>query len=213
MTLLDTAGLCVLVFACLLYCFEKMIFEYDCYGIIDDTGGMLCSCNSSILPSSCRSYYNYRPRHRCWPRRSTRNYYPSSRHRPLDNSRNKSCIHNRRGQYRYFRNKYSSRTEAARARSNPGSSTEQPTSDPSSSPSLRSIFAKVLPQFLFPQVRCVKLIKLYYRVRSKYWSWKRRRCWQRHKCSSVLNDWNQVEDWTPTDIVNDITLPSHDEKL
>ena len=61
------------------------------------------------------------------------------------------------------------------------------------------------------QVCCVKLNKLYYRVTSKYWSWKRRRCRQRHEFSSVLDDWDQVGDWTPTYIVNDITLPSHDE--
>ena len=92
MTLLDTAGLCVLVFACLLYCFEKMIFEYDCYCIIFDTGSMLCSCISSILLSSCRPYYDYRLCQRCWPRRCTRNYYPSSWHHPLDSKRNKSVF-------------------------------------------------------------------------------------------------------------------------
>ena len=53
MTLLDTSGLCVFVFACLLYYIEKTIFEYNYYGIIYDTGGMLCSYISSILPSSC----------------------------------------------------------------------------------------------------------------------------------------------------------------
>ena len=149
LTLLDTAGLCVLVFPCLLYCFEKMIFEYDCYGIIYDNDGMLCSCISSILSSSCRFYYNYRPRQRRQPLRSTRNYYPSSRHCPLDSRRNKSGIHNRWGQYRYFRNKYGSRTERARARLNPGSSTEQPTSDPSLSSSLRLSLPRFCPSSYF----------------------------------------------------------------
>ena len=138
------------VFACLLYRFEKMIFEYNCYSIIYDTGGMLCSCICSILPSSCWPYYDYRPRQRRRPRHSTMNYYPSSRYHLLDSRRNKSGIYDRQGQYRYFRSKYNSRTERAIARSNPGSSTKQPTSDSSSSPSLRSIFAKVLPQFLYP---------------------------------------------------------------
>ena len=63
-------------------------------------------------------------------------------------------------QYRYFRNKYN-RADCARARSNPGSSNEQPTSDPSSSPSLRSIF--------FTRVCCSQLFKLHYRVKAKYW--------------------------------------------
>ena len=102
MILLDTMGLCLLVFACLLCRFKKMIFEYNYYGIIYDTGDMLCSCISSILPSSCRSYYNYQPRQRHRPRRSTRNHYPSSRYCPLDSRTNKSGIHNRQGQYRYL---------------------------------------------------------------------------------------------------------------
>ena len=63
-TLLDIAGLSVLVMACLLYCFEKMVFDYDCYGIVYDTGSMLCSCISSFLPSSCRPTYSYQPRQR-----------------------------------------------------------------------------------------------------------------------------------------------------
>ena len=41
MTLLDIAGLYVLVFACLLYRFKKVIFDYDCYSIVYDTGSML----------------------------------------------------------------------------------------------------------------------------------------------------------------------------
>ena len=98
-----------------------------------------------------------------------------------------------------------------RARLHPGSPTDQPISDPSSSPYLQSLFSKVLSQFLLPQIRSTKLIKLYYQVHSKYWSWKRRHRQQRLDCYSALNDWNHVENWTPTDIVNDITLPSHDK--
>ena len=102
MTLLDIAGLCVLVFACLLYRFEKMIFDYDCYGVVYDAGSMLCSCFSSIFPSSCRPHYSYQPHQRHRSRRSTRRYYSSYRHRPKDNRRNMSGIHNRQGQYRFF---------------------------------------------------------------------------------------------------------------
>ena len=170
MTLLDIARLCVLIFACLLYCFEKMIFDNDCYDIVYNTSSMLCSYISSILLSSCRPHYSYQPRQRHWSRRSTRRYYSSYRHRPKDSRRNMSGIHNRQGQYRYFRNKCGSRTEHAQARSNPDSSTEHPTSDPSSSPSLRSIFFTILPQFIYHQVCCAKFFKLYYRVESKYWS-------------------------------------------
>ena len=124
MTLLDIAGLCVLVFTCLLYCIEKMFFEYNCYSIICNTGGILCACISFILPSSCWPYYENRPRQRCRPGCSTRNYYPISRHRVLDSKINNPCIHNRWGQYRYFGNTYCSRTEHSRASSNPGSPTE-----------------------------------------------------------------------------------------
>ena len=145
MTLLDTAGLCVLVLACFLYRFEKIIFDYDCYGIVYDTGRMLCFCISSLLPSSCRPTYSYQPCQRHRSRRRTSGLHYSYRLRPKDSRRNKSGIHNRRGQYRYFRNKYGSRVERACARSIPCSSNEQSTSDPSSSPSLRSIFSTVLP--------------------------------------------------------------------
>ena len=106
MSLLDTAAICVLVMACLLYRFEKILFDNDCYSAVYDNGSMLCSCISSILPSSCRPTYSYEPRQRHRPRRrhsSGLNY--SYRLRPQDYRRNKSGIHNRRGQYRYFRNK------------------------------------------------------------------------------------------------------------
>ena len=104
LTLLETAGLCVLVFACPLYCIERRVFEsIDCYGIVYDTGSSLCSCIASFLPSSCQPYHNYpsRPRHRSW----RRNWNPSRRCRPLDKGRNPSGITNQRGRNRYFQTK------------------------------------------------------------------------------------------------------------
>ena len=100
MTPLETVGLCVLVFACFLYCIEKKVFESDCYGIVYDTGSMLCSCISPLLPSSCWPYYNYCPRP-CHRSRH-RNWSPSSRHQPLDKRRNSSGISNQRGRNSYF---------------------------------------------------------------------------------------------------------------
>ena len=48
---LETVGLCILVFACLLYRIEKKVSEsVDCYGIVYDTGRSLCSLVPSILP-------------------------------------------------------------------------------------------------------------------------------------------------------------------
>ena len=201
MSLLDTAGMCVLVMACLLYRFEKMLFDNDCYGAVYDTGSKLCSCISSLLPSSCHPTYSYEPRQRHRPRRrhsSGLNY--SYRLRPQDYRRNKSGIHNRRGQYRYFRNKYN-RADCARARSNPGSSNEDPTSSneqPSSSPSLRSIWCHS-SLFMFCS-------RIYHRVKAKYYSWKRKRCRHWPVGPGDLDDWEQVEDWIPTEITNDINL-------
>ena len=146
MTLLEIAGLSVLVFVILLYRIENTIFEWDCYGIIYNTGSMLCCCISSILLSSCRPYYIYRPRPRRRPRRSTWNKYPSCSHRILDSKMNKSGIANRQGQYRYYGNKYGSRIERIRERSHPGFSTEQPTSDPSLSSSLWSSSPRFCPR-------------------------------------------------------------------
>ena len=210
MTLLETTMLCVLVFACLLYHIEKKVSKsINCYGIIHNTNSSLCSCISSILPSSCRPYYNYWSHLR---RRSQRNNSNNSCcYGPLDRRRNKSGIANQRGKYRYFQNRNGSKAEHAKARLHPGISTDELTSDPSSSPSVRSLFSKVLPQFLLPQVRFTKLIKLYYRGHSKYQSWKQRLCWRPQRYFCELNDWDHVEDWTPTDIVNIITLPYHDK--
>ena len=73
MSFLDTAGICVLVMACLLYRFEKTLFDYDCYGTVYNTGSILCSCISSLLPSSCRPTYSYQPRQRHRPRRRRSN--------------------------------------------------------------------------------------------------------------------------------------------
>ena len=173
-TLLETAGLCVLVFACLLFCTKNKVFEsIDYYGIVYDTGTSLCSCITSILLSSCWLYYNYQPRPSHWSQ--CRNWNTSCHYWPLDSRRNKSGIANRQGKYRYFQNRIISRTERARARLYPNFPPDKPTSDPSSSPSLRSLASKVLPQFFLPQVHIPKLIKLYYWVHEKYWSWKRQR--------------------------------------
>ena len=172
MTLLETAGLCVLVFACFLYRIEKKVFgSIDCYGIVYDIGSGLCSCIASILPSSCRPYYKYRPRIRHRPRRRYTSPFPWSQ-RPRNAKRNSSGIANRGGKYRYFRRK-GSRAERARKRSYYDSKSEEPTTEPSSSSRLRSFASKLLPQFTLPQVRFPKLVILYYRVPAKYWSWKR----------------------------------------
>ena len=125
-TLLDTAGLCVLVIVCLLYRFEKMLFDYHCYGAVYDASIISCLCVSFLLPSLCRPTYSYqsRQRHqpqRCWSSGLSFSY----RLRPQDYRRNKSGIHNRRKQYRYFRNKYN-RADRACACSNLGSSGEEP---------------------------------------------------------------------------------------
>ena len=58
MTLLDIAGLCILVLFCHLshnlYHFEKTLFDSDCYGAVYDAGSKLCSC---IFPSYCPSLH------------------------------------------------------------------------------------------------------------------------------------------------------------
>ena len=206
MSLLDTAGMCILVMACLLFRFEKMLFDNDCYGAVYNTSSKIRSCISSLLPSSCRSTYSYEPRQRYRPRRrrsSGRNYNYSFR--PQDHRRNQSGIHNRRGQYRYFRNKYH-RADRARERKNPGSSDEEPSSppeQPTPSPSLHSTWCHS-SLFTFCS-------RIYYRYTAQYYSWQRRR--KRHWPTPPgdLDEWEQVEDWVPTEITNDIALPSHDE--
>ena len=51
MTQLETVGLCVLIFACFLYCIEKRVFEkVNLYGIVYDAGSSICSLVASIIP-------------------------------------------------------------------------------------------------------------------------------------------------------------------
>ena len=184
MSLLGIAGLGVLVIFCHfwhnLVCLEKTLFDSDCYGTVYDVGSKLCSCISTFLPpeSTCRPSYNYWPP---WCQRSLRSCssgsFNSRRHRPEDERRNKSGIHNRQGQYRYFRNKYKRANCARDRRSNLGHSDKNPTSDnqPSTptptSPSLHSTW-RHSSCFMF-------FFRLYYGYTAKYYSWmrKRRRRW------------------------------------
>ena len=83
MILLETARLCVLVFACLPYCIKKKVFRHIYYyGKFYNTGNSLCLCISSILPSSYQPYYNYRPSSCHQPQRN--NWNTSWSDRPLD---------------------------------------------------------------------------------------------------------------------------------
>ena len=151
MSLLGIAGIAIVALLCHLWQnlvhFEKVLFDSDCYCVVYDVGTKSCSCISTFLPtkSTCERSYNYRPSRRQRSRISRNSgSFSSRRYRPADERRNKSGIHNRRGQYRYFRNKYN-RADRARGRhSNLGHSDKNPTSDnqPSTptptSPSLHS---------------------------------------------------------------------------
>ena len=74
-----------------------------------------------------------------------------------------------------------------------------------------STYSPWLIVYLLPQVRFTKLIKLCYWIHSKYWSWKQQRCRQQQRYSSELDKWDNIEAWTLTDIVNDVTLSCYDK--
>ena len=135
-SLLGIAGLAVVAILCYLWQnlahSEKVLFDSDCYGVVYDVGTKLCSCVSTFLPteSKCGHSYNYRHPRRQRSRRSrTSGSFNSRGHRRADERRNKSGIHNRRGQYRYFRNKYCRADLARERRSNLGHSDEKPSSN------------------------------------------------------------------------------------
>ena len=162
MSLLGFSGLSILVISCHLWHnlvhLENALFDSDCYGAVYDVGSKLCSCISTFLPPefSCRPSYNCRP-----PRR------------PQDERRNKSGIHNRRGQYRYFCNKYN-RADPARAQnSNLGHSDKEPTSDdqqPTPTPTSPNLYLawRYSSCFIFSS-------QIYYGSTAKYYSWMQKR--------------------------------------
>ena len=54
-------------------------------------------------------------------------------------------------------------------------------------------------------------VPAYYRSTAKNYLLKRKQRRHRPVIPGNLDDWEQVEDWIPTEITNDIVLPSHDE--
>ena len=218
MSLLGIAGLGILILFCHLshnlYHFEKKLFDSDRYGAVYDVGSKLYFYISLFLPSesTCRPSYNYRPpRCHCSRRSGSSGSYNSFRHCPQDERRNKSGIHNRRGQYRYFRNRYHRADSAPARRSNPGHSDKEPTSHdqpPIPTPTFSSLYLSWRYSSFF-----IYSSQIYYRSTAKYYSWmrKRRRRKLKPKPPDDLDDWVHGNDWIPTVIINNINLPSYDE--
>ena len=146
-TLLEIMELCVLVFACLLYCIKKRMFKsIYCYSIIYDTGSSLYSCIVSFIPLVANMpLYRFRPSPRHWSRRQ---YSTHCCHKKWANVKmNSSGIANEQGRNRYFWNRHGSRTERAQAHSHPGFPPNKPIFDPSASPHFWSLSFNLLPQF------------------------------------------------------------------
>ena len=103
MTLLETAGLCALMFACFLYRIEKQVFEkVNLYGIVYDAGSSICSLVGSMIPpANDGPRFRPRPSPLRRPRRMYSNPFPWSQ-RPKDKRRNKSVIANQRGKIDTF---------------------------------------------------------------------------------------------------------------
>ena len=129
--------------------------------------------------------------------------------KPRDEQRNFSGITNQWGRNRYFSNQIGSWADCVCCQLHLDIPPDKPTPNPSTSPSARTFVSKFLYQFSMPKFRLLKFyIKLYIRAHAKYWSRKRQRRHQWKDCPSDLNGWHHVENWIPTDLVDDIIFLS-----